>query len=468
MNLIKLDQVENLSFDQIKNIFKKNINKSKTDFLTSFSFGRDKIKYAEGIKIYNEKDEAILDFTAGVGVLSHGHNHPRILKVRKFYQETKKMEVNKSFLSPYLAALSHNVSEILPGDLNYSFFPNSGSEAIDTALKTAFLYHNGKRKKIISSDIAFHGKNLSTIAVSSSPEINFNYPKFLDVKNFRFNDFSHLKEIVEKNRDDVASIIIEPISISTIRETSKEFLINCRKLCDEDNIVLIFDEIYSGWAKTGYLFNFMKVKNLVPDILCTAKSFGGGKSSISGVIFRNKIHEKCFENSKYSNLLSSTYYGFGEEIITAIEAINIIVEDDFVNKSREIEKKLNKILTKLKIMYPKEIDKVKIFGTYSGIFLNNRFELLKKILKIFPVEILQDKYFIPKLLSASIIDRLYERHKILSLISLSYDTHIILSPPHICNEKDLNNLEEALFEVFEYGVFNCVKDFVFKKLKTSI
>ena len=107
MNLIKLDQVENLSFDQIKNIFKKNINKSKTDFLTSFSFGRDKIKYAEGIKIYNEKDEAILDFTAGVGVLSHGHNHPRILKVRKFYQETKKMEVNKSFLSPYLAALSH-------------------------------------------------------------------------------------------------------------------------------------------------------------------------------------------------------------------------------------------------------------------------------------------------------------------------------------------------------------------------
>ena len=365
MKLIKIDEVENLSFEEIKKFFSKNINKTKTNFLTSFSFGNDLVKYAEGINIYTYSGKKIYDFTAGVGVLSHGHNHPRIINARIKFQKKKKMEVNKSFLSPYLGVLSNNLSKILPDDLNYSFFPNSGSEAIDTALKTSFVFNQGKRKKILSSDIAFHGKNLSSIAISSSPEINFNYPNYLDNEKYQFNNFESLQKLVEMNKkkkEEICAIIVEPLSISTLRENSESFLKATRKLCDENNIVLIFDEIYSGWAKTGYLFNFMKCANLIPDILCTAKTFGGGKSSISGVVIREKIHKKCFENPKFSNLLTSTYYGFGEETATAIEAVNIIIEDNYVGKAKEIEKKLKKIFFNLLKNYDDQITSTKTFG----------------------------------------------------------------------------------------------------------
>jgi Aminotransferase class-III len=82
---------------------------------------------AEGCWICTRDGRRILDFTGGVGVLNHGHNHPRILAVRKKFAEQRRMEVHKTYFSPYVAALSHNLAQLLPGDLSMSFFPNSGA-----------------------------------------------------------------------------------------------------------------------------------------------------------------------------------------------------------------------------------------------------------------------------------------------------------------------------------------------------
>ena len=111
------------------------------------------------------------------------------------------------------------------------------------------------------------------------------------------------------------SIIVEPFSASTLRKTSNEFLYNLRNLCDKENIILIFDEIYSGWCKTGAIFNFYR-SNIIPDILVYAKSFGGGKASISGYSVRDHIMRDTYDNSNDFLLQSSTYNGFGEETIT--------------------------------------------------------------------------------------------------------------------------------------------------------
>ena len=115
---------------------------------------------------------------------------------------------------------------------------------------------------------------------------------------------------------------------------SNDFLTQLRKICDEEDIVLIFDEVYCGMAKTGELFNFMRVENLVPDILTMSKSFGGGKSSISAYVTKNNIFDKAYGNFKDANLHSSTYTGFGEEAITAIEALDIMIDEDYVSKSK--------------------------------------------------------------------------------------------------------------------------------------
>ena len=137
------------------------------------------------------------------------------------------------------------------------------------------------------------------------------------------------------------------MSGSSLRICSESFLRGVRTLCDKHHIILIFDEVYTGWAKTGYLFNFMRVDGLIPDILATSKSFGGGKSSISVYIARKEVFMKAYGNMNDATLHSTTYNGFGEETVTAIEAVNIIVEENFVERAQEIGKILKERLTKL-------------------------------------------------------------------------------------------------------------------------
>ena len=125
--LLSVEDAENLKISEIQELYKKYISKSQVELIGSFGFGNDLVDYAEGSYIYLKDGKKIIDFTGGIGVLGHGHNHPRILKERKLFQEKKRMEVHKNYFSPYMAALSRNFAKLMPGDLKYSFFPNSGS-----------------------------------------------------------------------------------------------------------------------------------------------------------------------------------------------------------------------------------------------------------------------------------------------------------------------------------------------------
>ena len=132
-------------------------------------------------------------------LLNHGHNHERIINARIDFQKNNKVEVHKNFLCPYLAALSHNISQILPGNLNVSYLPNSGAEANEGALKLAYKYHEGKRNYILHSDISFHGKLLGTGSISASPEVKFKFPGLISKDTFKWNDLEDLKSFCENN-----------------------------------------------------------------------------------------------------------------------------------------------------------------------------------------------------------------------------------------------------------------------------
>ncbi len=136
--LITVDDCERLSTSQVHELYRAHVNKSQVSLMTSFGFGRELVDHAEGSWIHTRDGRRILDFTGGVGVLNHGHNHPRILAARRRFQEQRRMEVHKTYFSPYIAALGHNLARLLPGDLNLSFFPNSGAEAVEGAVKLAY------------------------------------------------------------------------------------------------------------------------------------------------------------------------------------------------------------------------------------------------------------------------------------------------------------------------------------------
>ena len=142
----------------------------------------------------------MLDVSGGVGVLNHGHNHPRILEARPRFAEQRRMEVHKAFFSPYLAALSHNVAALLPGDLNISYFPNSGAEANEGAVKMAYKYHGGRRNTILRSDISFHGKTLGAGSLTGSSENRFRFPGLPGIVVHPFGDVAAVRAAVDAAR----------------------------------------------------------------------------------------------------------------------------------------------------------------------------------------------------------------------------------------------------------------------------
>ena len=208
MKLFSLEETFNLSIDEVKNLYKTNVSPAQVKLLSAFSFGKDLSDTSEGCYIFTKSGKKILDFTGGFGVLNHGHNNQRIIDARINFQKKKKVEVHKNYLCPYLAALSHNIANILPGDLNVSYLPNSGAEANEGAIKLAYKFHEGKRKYILHSNISFHGKLLGTGSISASPEVKFNFPGLSNTDTFNWNNIESVKEKIQKYEAEIFAVII--------------------------------------------------------------------------------------------------------------------------------------------------------------------------------------------------------------------------------------------------------------------
>lgn len=467
-NLFTWQECAEFDIQKIQELYREYISKSQADLIGSFGFGRAVAVHSEGVYIYTSDGRKILDFTGGIGVLNHGHNHPRIIAARIEYQKQKRMEVHKNFLSPYIAGLSHNIGQLLPEDLDISYFCNSGAEAVEGAVKLAYKYHDGNRKYILHADISFHGKLLGAAGLTGSPELDFKFPTIPNVESFNYNNLDSVKGLIAKIRkpngeSDIYAIVLEPFNASTLKECSSEFLKELRKTCDSEGIVLIFDEVYTGWAKTGELFNFIK-KGVVPDIVTFAKSFGGGKSSISGYTTRTPFYRKAYDNLNDATLHSTTYNGFGEECITAMEAINIIVEDDYVGKSKRIHQRLSSGLNSLQGKYPNFIDEVRGSGALHGIILNKDINpIIKSAISFLPAKVFKDERFMAKLITGSVISELFNMHNILTFYGSNIEIPLIISPSLIITDDEIERFLDALDKTLAIGKSKLILNFVKQK-----
>lgn len=468
-NLYTWQECADFDIEKIYELYREDVNNSQVATIGSFGFGRAVAVRAEGMYIYTSDGRKILDFTGGSGVLNHGHNHPRILAARIEYQKQKRMEVHKNFLSPYIAGLSHNIAELLPEDLNISYFCNSGAEANEGAIKIAYKYHDGSRKFILHADISYHGKLLGTAGITGSPDSHYKFPTIPNIATFEYNKIQSIKDLVTKLRkpdgiSDIYTIIIEPFNAMSLRECSSDFLKELRTLCNNEGIILIFDEVYSGWTKTGELFNFMG-KGMVPDIVTYSKSFGGGKSSISGYTTRTPIFRKAYDNLVDAMLHTTTYNGFGEECITAIEAINVIIEDDYVNKSKRIHDHLFAGLKKLQETYPDMIDEVRGSGALNGILLNkDAHSVIKSSISLLPAKVFKDELFIAKLLTGAVMSELFSTHNILTFLGASTDLPLLISPSIIVTDEELDRFLDALDKTLAIGKSKLILNFIKQKI----
>ncbi|MDB1087437.1 aminotransferase class III-fold pyridoxal phosphate-dependent enzyme [Streptomyces sp. ACA25] len=472
-SLITLDQAEKLEVGEVHDLYRRYVSRSQVRLMTSFGFGHELADRAEGAYIHTRDGRKILDFTGGVGVLNHGHNHPRILAARQRFQEAGRMEVHKTFFSPYLAALGHNLAQVLPGDLRMSFLPNSGAEAVEGAVKLAHKYHRGRRTRILRSDIGFHGKLLGSGGLTGGAQSHFPFPTIPGISTFTYGDLDSVREAVDAarrpdGRCDVYALLIEPFSASTMNRCSEEFLRGLRELCSAEDIVLVFDEIYTGWGKTGSMFSFMSLPGLIPDIVTTSKSFGGGKSSISAFVARERVFDKAYGNMTDALLqsTSTTYYGFGEETATALEAVAIAVEDDYPGRARAIERVLRPGLDRIRKTYPDQVAEVRGAGALFGVFLTGGPAALDVLAKLPGSGPAKDPLLRTKVVTAAVIDRLYRKHGIYAYYTLNGRSPLVVSPPLVTELADVERFLEALDATLAEGMTRLLTRFVRERVSS--
>lgn len=465
VKLFSYDDISALTINDVHDLYKQFVNPGQVGFIASFGPGRVLADRAAGNKIFCRDGRVVYDFTGGVGVLNHGHNHPEILEVRKRFQSENRMEVHKNFLSPYVAALSANIAALMPGDLKVSYFCNSGAEAVEGAVKLAYKVYDGQRSRIMAADISFHGKLLGSGGLTGSPEVPFRWPTIPNIDRFVYNDLPSVARLVEKNRkkgggSDYYCILLEPFSASSLRECDQEFLRGLRALCDREDIVLVFDEVYTGWAKTGALFACFH-HQVVPDILVMSKSFGAGKSSIAGYVTRIPVFARAYGKLNDSIMHSTTYNGFGEECVTASEGIRILVRDKYCEKARDIEACVKPALLKLAGESGDLLTAVRGRGGLLGCLFNDSVSpVFKSALSLVPSDLLRDPRFMAKLITGSVISELFNEFNILTYYGSNREIPFVAAPPLTTSREDLEYFNHSLSSVLKQGRLKLVAKFI--------
>lgn len=469
MKLISVKEAYNLSYKSCRKFYDLYLNKNQSSILSKFSYGKVLFKKSKGMYLFTDDGRKILDFSGGIGVLNHGHNDEGILRTRINFQIKNNVEVHKTIFSRYTAALAHNLAQIMPKNLNKSFFCNSGAESVEGAIKAAFKYHKSNRKYVLHSDISFHGKTIAAHSLSGSLDQSL-FPKVDNVISFKHNKISSLKSQIDRfkkknGESNIYAIIIETFINSSLEECHEDFLKELFKICKKNKIIIIFDEVYTGWGKTGYLFHFFKYKNLIPDIVCMSKSMGGGKSSISAYITNSKIYSKVYENSQDAFLHTTTYNGFGEECLTALESMNIIINKKLDEKSKKSGEYIKLKLLKLKNKYPKNIKEIKGIGCLQGIILSNN--LIDKAAILFNKSktLKKKKSLLNKVPAAALSDYIFKNFGIYTVLSENKDTVIFsIAPSLIVEKKHINYFFNSLDSSLNYGIDKIIRNFILKTL----
>ena len=262
-----------------------------------------------GVYVRDTAGNDYLDFLGGYGVFALGHANPVVVKAVQ--EQAGRMALSSRVLFNRLQAdLAEKLAEITPGNLQYSFFCNSGTEAVEGALKLARLA-TGKTG-IIGTVGGFHGKTYGGLSASGrdvyKTPFNPMIPNFIHAP---FGDIGVLESLID---DMTAAVIIEPIQGENgVIVPENDYLPAVRKLCDDKNILLIVDEVQTGLGRTGKLFA-CEHWGIVPDIMTLAKALGGGVMPIGAFTASEKIW-KVFEPNP---LLHSSTFGGNELALSLI------------------------------------------------------------------------------------------------------------------------------------------------------
>lgn len=293
------------------------------------------VEWSDGGSCFTDiNGKKYIDCLGGFGIYNVGHRHPKVVKAVTDQLNRQALH-SQDLLDPLRAMLAKILADITPGDLKYSFFTNSGTESVEAALKLAKMYSN--RSTIISTTRSFHGKSLGSL--SGTAKGVFRKPFLPLIPGFRhipYGDIDMMRKTFESCAlvgEDVGAVILEPIQgEGGIIIPPADYLKEVRELCDEYDVVLIFDEVQTGMGRTGKMFA-AELFGVTPDIICLAKAFGGGVMPAGAVVANEKVFKNLFDNPF---MHTTTFGGNPLACAAAIATIDVLLEENLPERAAEV------------------------------------------------------------------------------------------------------------------------------------
>jgi len=286
----------------------------------------------EGASFRDVNGKEFIDMLGGFGIYVTGHRHPKVIKAVRD-QLDKQAIHSQELIDPLRTYLANLVSLITPGDLEYAFFTNSGTESIEACLKMSMLTTG--RRHFVGAIGGFHGKTLGALGGTSKAFFREPFLPLLQWSHVPFGDKDALATFMKScdfSGDKVAAVVLEPIQgEGGINVAPKGYLAAARELCDRYGALLVLDEVQSGMGRTGKMFA-CEHDGVAPDLMALGKGFGGGVVPIGACVGTPRTWERYVENP----FLHTTTFG-GNPLCCAgaIATISVLLEEDLPRQAGE-------------------------------------------------------------------------------------------------------------------------------------
>lgn len=301
-----------------------------------------RITGAEGVYLYTE-DNKMIDSVSSWWSTIHGYGHPEL-------NEAIKEQVDK-FSHVMLGGLTHasalrlseKLEQWLPGDLDYCFFSDSGSVGVEVALKMALQYYvnSGRtdKKKVLALEKAYHGDTFKAMEVGDDEDYHFILEAFGEKENVINipTETEALEDAFKKHHDELNCFIVEPLlqGAGGMLMYDVSFLKRARQLCDEYDVLLIFDEVATGFGRTG---NRFAADLVLPDILVLGKALTGGYIGHAATVANHKVYDGFYsDDDEKAFMHGPTFMGNALACSVALKSIELFEKNGYMDKIRRIE-----------------------------------------------------------------------------------------------------------------------------------
>jgi putrescine aminotransferase len=318
---------------------------------------------ARGCTIWDQNGKAYLDFAGGYGVFTLGHSHPRVVAAVREQLELMSLS-GKTMFNVLLGRAARRLAELTPGDLQISFWCNSGTEAIEGAIKLARAATG--RSKIVSTLQAFHGKSLGALSASGRDPLQAPFRPLLEgFEQIPYGDESVLEAAIA----DAAAFVVEPVQgEGGVNVPPPGYLRAVREICDRSGALFIADEVQTGLGRCGFRFGCDR-DGVVPDVMALAKALSGGVMPVGAFISRPEHWNRAFGKSPL--LHTSTFGGSEIACAAALAALDVLVDEDLVANARERGSELLRGAQAIAEEFPSVIATVRGLGLLVGVELTN-------------------------------------------------------------------------------------------------